>query len=167
MCPNQYKDLVDSAVTADALVRRVAQAGGSQEDLKKDELFEMHMAKIALHDYKVRTNNYNGADFISGRSVGLLPSKLAQKAADFANASKKLQGAVSSGPFKGATKGKGGDGPVKCYYCQGMGHIAKDCPQKKADIEAGIITPKANRKGRPGVRARAKIVAKIEEDEDA
>ena len=47
-----------------------------------------------------------------------------------------------------------------------MGHIAKDCPQKKADIEAGIISPKLKGKGRPGVRARAKIVAKIEGDDD-
>ena len=77
-------------MTADALVRRVAQAGQSQEELKKDDLFEMHMAKIALYEYTTRTNNHGGAQFISGRSVGLLPSKLAQKAADFANASKKL-----------------------------------------------------------------------------
>ena len=59
-------------------------------------------------------------------------------------------------------KGKGAKDPnPKCYYCQQMGHIAKDCPQKKADAEA-----KGKGKGRPGVRARAKIVAKIEGDED-
>ena len=164
----QYKELVDSAVTADALVRRVAQAGQSQEELKKDDLFEMHMAKIALYEYTTRTNNHGGAQFISGRSVGLLPSKLAQKAADFANASKKLQ--ISVAPYKGAPKGYGKGNeenqPPKCYYCQKMGHIAKDCPQKKADIDAGIIHPKAKGKGRPGVRARAKIVAKIEGDDD-
>ena len=164
----QYKELVDSAVTVDALVRRVAQAGQSQEQLKNDDLFEMHMAKIALYDYTTRTNNHGGASFISGRSVGLLPQKLAQKAADFANASKKLQTAVT--PYKGSSKGygKGNDEnqPPKCFYCQQRGHIAKDCPQKKADIDAGIIQPKAKGKGRPGVRARARIVAKIEGDDD-
>ena len=158
---------MDNALTVDTLARRTAQAGGSQEDLKQDDIFEMHTAKIALYEYKTHTNNYSGADFISGKSVGLLPSKLAQKAADFANASKKLQNALGDRPFKGAAKGKGGDEPMKCYYCQKLGHIARDCPQKKADIDAGIVTPKAKGKGRPGARARAKIVAKIEEGDDA
>ena len=165
----QYRELVDSAVTADALVRRVAMAGQSQEELKKDDLFEMHMAKIALYEYTSRTNNHGGAQFISGRAVGLLPTKLAQKAADFANASKKLQTAVAPNSYKGPPKGYGKgqeNQPPKCFYCQQMGHIAKDCPQKKADIEAGVVQPKARGKGRPGVRARAKIVAKIEGDDD-
>ena len=88
---------------------------------------------------------------------------------DFANASKKLQTAVAPNSYKGPTKGYGKgqeNQPPKCFYCQQMGHIAKDCPQKKADIDAGIIQPKAKGKGRPGVRARAKIVAKIEGDDD-
>ena len=81
---------------------------------------------------------------------------------------KKLQMAVT--PYKGSSKGygKGNDEnqPPKCFYCQQRGHLAKDCPIKKADLDAGIIQPKAKGKGRPGVRARAKIVAKIEGDDD-
>ena len=148
------------------LAQQYAETGRSQEDLGRNNIFDMHMAKIALYEYTTRTNNHGGAQFISGRSVGLLPSKLAQKAADFANANKKLQSAVAPSSYKGAQKGKGADGGPKCYYCQQMGHIAKDCPQKKEDIEAGIINPKAKGKGRPGGRARAKIVAKIEGDGD-
>ena len=101
---NQFRELIRSAQTVDIMVQRVAAMGGSQKDLAEDDVFEMHMQTIALYDYKVRTGNYEGAEFISGRSGGLLPSKAAQRAADHANAAKKLQSSLSHG--KG--KGKGG-----------------------------------------------------------
>ena len=85
----QYRELLDSAQTVDLLVKKHAEAGRSQEDLKKGDIFEIHMAKIALHDYKGRTSNFSGAEYISDRGAGLLPIKLAQKAADFANSTKK------------------------------------------------------------------------------
>ena len=115
-----------------------------------------------MHDYKGRTSNYSGAEYVSGRGAGLLPIKLAQKAADFANSSKKLQNSLGGGSTKGNPKGKGGAG-APCYYCGELGHIAKDCKKKKADIEAGIITPQP--KGKAAARMRAKFVVKAEGDD--
>ena len=43
----QYRELLDSAQTVDILVKQHAEAGRSQEDLKKDDIFEIHMSKIA------------------------------------------------------------------------------------------------------------------------
>ena len=149
----------------DLLVKQHAEAGHSQEDLKKDDIFEIHMSKIALHDYKGRTSNYSGAEYVSGRGAGLLPIKFAQKAADFANPTKKLQNSLGGGSTKGNPKGKGGAG-APCYYCGELGHIAKDCKKKKADIEAGIITPQPKGKGRQG-QVRAKFVMKAEGGDDA
>ena len=69
------------------------------------------------------------------------------------------------GSTKGNPKGKGGAG-APCYYCGELGHIAKDCKKKKADIEAGIITPQPKGKGRQG-QARAKFVVKAAGGDDA
>ena len=71
----QYRELLDSAQTVDLLVQQYAEVGRSQDDLKVNKIFEIHMAKIALHDYKNRTSNHTGAEYVSGRGTGLLPSK--------------------------------------------------------------------------------------------
>ena len=63
----QYRELIDSALTIDLLIQKYAEAGRSQDDLKMNNIFEIHMTKIALHDYKNRTNNFVGAEFVSGR----------------------------------------------------------------------------------------------------
>ena len=146
-------------------MKQHAEAGHSQEDLKKDDIFEIHMSKIALHDYKGRTSNYSGAEYVSGRGAGLLPIKFAQKAADFANPTKKLQNSLGGGSTKGTQKGKGGAG-APCCYCGELGHIAKDCRKKEADIEAGIITSQPKGKGRQG-QMRAKFVVKAEGGDNA
>ena len=162
---NQFRELIRSAQTVDIMVQRVAAMGGSQKDLAEDDVFEMHMQTIALYDYKVRTGNYEGAEFISGRSGGLLPSKAAQRAADHANAAKKLQSSLSHGKGKG--KGKGGKDPSEkiCYYCKQLGHIAADCPEKQADVAAGRVKPGA--KSKPGAaRVRARIALKAEGAEE-
>ena len=82
------------------------------------------MSTIALYDYGARTGNYAGAEYISGRAAGLVPSKIAQRAADHANAAKKLQSSLF--PGKGKGKGKGGKDPSEkiCFYCKQPGHIA-------------------------------------------
>ena len=95
----------------------------------------------------------------------MLPIKFAQKAADFANPTKKLQNSLGGGSTKGTQKGKGGAG-APCCYCGELGHIAKDCRKKEADIEAGIITPQPKGKGRQG-QVRAKCVVKAEAGDDA
>ena len=51
----QYQELLDSAQTVDLLAQQYAEIGRSQDDLGRNNIFEMHMAKIAIHDYKVRT----------------------------------------------------------------------------------------------------------------
>ena len=161
------RELVRSAQTVDIMVQRVAGRGGSQKDLEEDDVFEMHMSTIALFDYANRTGKYSWAEFISGRAGGLVPSKIAQRAADHANATKKLQTALGKG---GKGKGKGGRDPSEqiCFYCKEPGHIAKDCPMKQADIVAGRIRPQAKAKGRPTAQAWAKFVIKAEgAEEDA
>ena len=164
----QCKELLDSAQTVDLLVKQHAESGRSQDDLKMNDIFEINMAKIALFDYKNRTSNHTGAEYISGRGAGLLPIKLAQKAAEYANWSKKLQNSLGKsygGPGGGKGTSKGGKGAAggPCCYCGEPGHIAKDCLKKKADIEAGIVTPQA--KGKAAARMRAKFVVKAEGDD--
>ena len=157
----QFRELIRSAQTVDIMVQRVAAHGGSQKDLAEDDVFEMHMQTIALYDYANRTGNYAGAEYISGRAAGLVPTKIAQRAADHANAAKKLQSSLFLGKGKG--KGKGGkDSSEKiCFYCKQPGHIAADCPEKQADVAAGRVKPGA--KSKPGAaRVRARIALKAE-----
>ena len=160
----QYRELLDSAQTVDLLVQQYAEVGRSQDDLKVNKIFEIHMAKIALHDYKNRTSNHAGAESVSGQGTVLLPTKLAQKAAGYANSNKKLQnskGNTYGGPGGGKGGPKGGKGAAggPCYYYGEPGHIAKDC-KKKADIEAGIVTPQA--KGKAAARMRARLQGSLD-----
>ena len=67
----QYRELLDSAQTVDLLVKQYAESGRSQDDLKMNDILEIHVAKIALHDSKNRTSNHTGAYYISGRGAGL------------------------------------------------------------------------------------------------
>ena len=102
------------------MIQEYAEVGRSQEDLGRSNIFEIHIAKFALYDYKNRTNNFVGAEFVSGRGQGLLPSKVAEKAANFTNSVRKLEKSLGAkkgpgGGGKGDHKGgKGAAGP--CYH---------------------------------------------------
>ena len=87
----QYQELVDSAQTVDLLIRQYSDAGKLQDDLKNDNIFAFHMATIALRDCKTKTNNVTGAQFVSGRGLSLLSTKIAEKAANYTNSRKKLE----------------------------------------------------------------------------
>ena len=123
---DQYQELVDSAQTVDLLVRQYNDAGKAQKALKNDNIFEIHMAKIALRDYKVRINNVAGAQFVSGRGHSLLSAKIAEKAPNCTNSFKKLENnrGLKRGPlgsFKKGGKGQGGGSGSNddklCYFC--------------------------------------------------
>ena len=76
----QYQELVDSAKTMDRLVREYSDTGRAQEHLKNNDIFEIHMANIrALHDYKMKTGNVAGTQYVSGRGQSLMPAKIAEK----------------------------------------------------------------------------------------
>ena len=118
----QYQELVHSAQTVDLLVRQYSNTDRAQEDLKNDNIFEIYMAKIRFHDYKMKSGNVTGAQFVTGRGHRLLLAKVAEKAANCTNSAKKLENNLGArrGPFdrnwpdrKGAGKGMGGPpGPL-------------------------------------------------------
>ena len=153
----KWRELATNARTCDMTIKSYADAKKSQTELWADDVLELHAGSIAREDYTRRTGNYEGAEAISGTMDYLLPTEAITKAATYTNAIVKLrnnlrQGQSRDGGAQGAGwqgtgngKGKSGSGtgegfvPISertCYECGAVGHIGRDCPQRKARLAA-------------------------------
>ena len=136
----KFRELMNSARTCDLTLKASANRKLTQAQLWEDDVLELHASSIAREDYVQRTQNYEGADAISGTTDYLLPKKALESAQMFAvNAAKLRNSLRNSGPYndKSAKSGqKGGNAfvPIEdrvCYECGEKGHLGRDCPKRK------------------------------------